>query len=121
MSLICGLCYLFKELDTSVMMKADRMRSLGHFIWMTEAALPQRNVFAESWSHQNQDDWYYDSRSAQQTIWQMLVLETEVSELKTEKMKGKIFKKPPSIQECQSAADNGHGSRTIMYILTARK
>jgi hypothetical protein len=36
-------------------------------------------------------------------------------------MTGKIFKKPRSIQGCQSAADNGHESRAIMYILTARK
>jgi hypothetical protein len=84
MSVNCGLCYLFKEHDASVMMKAERMRRLGHFIRLNEAALPQRYMFAESWSHQNQGDRNYDSQSVRQTIWQMLVLRTEEGELKTE-------------------------------------
>ena len=71
------------------MMKAERMKRLGHFIRMTEAALPQRNLSAESLSHQNQVDRNYESRSVRQTIWQMLVLGTEEGELNTEKNYGK--------------------------------
>jgi hypothetical protein len=66
-------------------MKAERMRRLGHFIRMTEAALPQRNLSAESWSHQKQEDRNYDSRNVRQMIWQVLVLGTEEGELQTEK------------------------------------
>jgi hypothetical protein len=71
------------------MMKAERMRRLEHFIRMAEVAVPLRNLPAESWSHQNESDRNYDSRSVRQTIWHMLVLGTEEGELRTEKNDGK--------------------------------
>lgn len=79
------LTFLKKKQDTSLMMKAERIRRLGHFIRMTETALPQRNLSAESWSSQNQGDRNYDSRNVRQTIRQMLMLGTEEGELRTEK------------------------------------
>ena len=36
-------------------------------------------------------------------------------------MTEKIFKKPQPIQGCQAAADNRHGSRTIMYVCNSKK
>jgi len=49
-----------------------------------------RQLYLESWSHQNQDDRNYDGQSVRQTIWQISVLGTEAGELK---MGGKNYGK----------------------------